>query len=286
MIYFGGGAPCFTEEMCSGYRPSVGKALSGLRQDGGLFDLGHSENPVADYSAVYVPQCTGDLHLGDARTEYSPDVIIEHRGAVNARAAVDRVVERFPDATDIVVGGSSGGAPVTPIVGALLADRLPDARIVTLGDSAGAYPDVPDVNELLNERWGTFEARPDWPVNEGLTAADWGFASLYSQAGLHAPDVILARFDYAYDEAQANYAALAGIDAADLVEQIDATETQIEAAGVALSTYVAPGAWHGVAKVEWLYEVEVDGVRLIDWVSELVAGSAPDDVHCVACHDG
>lgn len=27
----------------------------------------------------------------------------------------------------------------------------------------------------------------------------------------------------------------------------------------------------------------VEGVRLIDWITELVGGSAPGDVHCVDC---
>ena len=32
-----------------------------------------------------------------------------------------------------------------------------------------------------------------------------------------------------------------------------------------------------------LVEVEVDGVRLIDWITELVAGGPPADVHCRIC---
>ena len=43
---------------------------------------------------------------------------------------------------------------------------------------------------------------PDWEVNEGLTAADWGPPRFWVQAGLHDPDVVLARFDHAYDEVQ------------------------------------------------------------------------------------
>ena len=38
---------------------------------------------------VYVPYCTGDLHWGNATVRYQEGVTIEHRGAVNAQAAVD-----------------------------------------------------------------------------------------------------------------------------------------------------------------------------------------------------
>jgi hypothetical protein len=32
-----------------------------------------------------------------------------------------------------------------------------------------------------------------------------------------------------------------------------------------------------------VYEVEVEGVRLIDWIADVVAGVPVDDVHCIEC---
>ena len=34
------------------------------------------------------------------------------------------------------------------------------------------------------------------------------------------------------------------------------------------------------------FEMEVDGVRLVDWVAALVAGEPLDDVHCEDCRAG
>jgi acetyl esterase/lipase len=288
MFYFEGGGACFNLDTCDPngdptYSTGISQTVDSLAGRGGLFDADNPENPLADHSIVYVPYCTGDVHLGNTTTEYSPDVVIEHRGAANANAALEYLVEQYADAEQVLVTGASAGSVPTPLVAGLTADALPDAEIITLGDSSGAYPDVPSVNELIGSLWGTENAIPNWPVNDGLTAADWGFPDIYVQAGRHAPDVTFARFDYAFDEVQATFAALAGVGADQVVEQIDSTEAQVEAGGVALAVYVAPGDEHTIISGDEVYDLEVEGVRLIDWITELVGGGVPADVHCVEC---
>ena len=103
------------------------------------------------------------------------------------------------------------------------------------------------------------------------------------EAGLHAPDVTFARFDYAFDETQAFFGSLAGVPADELVTLIDQSEADIEAAGVPLATYVAPGDDHTIIGQDEFYELEVEGVRLVDWFAALVAGDVPPDVHCTEC---
>ena len=53
---------------------------------------------------------------------------------------------------------------------------------------------------------------PDWEVNEGLTARDWGLPRFWIQAGLHDPDIVMARFDYAYDPNAARALESIGVD--------------------------------------------------------------------------
>ncbi len=288
MFYFEGGGACFNLATCDPngdptYTTDISQTVDGLAERGGLFDADNPENPLADHSIVYVPYCTGDVHLGNATAEYSPEVVIEHRGAANANAAISYLVEQYPDAEQVLVTGASAGSVPTPLVAGLVSDELPEAEIITLGDSSGAYPDVPSVNELIGSLWGTGNAIPEWPVNDGIALADWSFPGLYVQAGQHAPDITFARFDYAFDEVQATFAALAGVGADQVVEQIDATEAQVEAGGVPLAVFVAPGSEHTIIGGDEVYEMEVEGVRLIDWITELVGGGVPADVHCVEC---
>ncbi len=288
MFYFEGGGACFNLETCdpSGqptYTTDISQTVDTMAGRSGVFDADNPENPVADHSIVYVPYCTGDVHLGNTTTEYSPDVIVEHRGAANANAALAYLVEQYPDAEQVLVTGASAGSVPTPLVAGLASDALPDAQIITLGDSSGAYPDVPAVNELIGSLWGTDNAIPDWSVNDGIALADWSFPGLYVQAGQHDPDITFARFDFAFDDVQATFAALAGVGADQVVEQIDATEAQVEAGGVPLAVYVAPGTEHTIIGGDEVYDMEVDGVRLIDWIADLVGGGVPADVHCVEC---
>jgi hypothetical protein len=80
----------------------------------GIFAFDRADNPFADHSFVYVPMCTGDLYLGNATREYSPDLTVEHKGSVNARAALSYLAEHYPAATEFVVVGETAGGAATP----------------------------------------------------------------------------------------------------------------------------------------------------------------------------
>jgi hypothetical protein len=127
---------------------------------------------------------------------------------------------------------------------------------------------------------------PDWEVNEGLTARDWGAPRFWIQAGLHDPEIVFARFDYAYDESAARGAASMGRDPSKLLAVIDANEAAIEKAGVDLHSYTAPGHGHGIFEYPKFYKLEVNGVKLVDWLRKLVEGKQVEDVHCKHCRIG
>ena len=158
------------------------------------------------------------------------------------------------------------------------------ARITVLADGSGAYPDVSGINGLIGGLWGTMNALPAWPENQGQTAETWSFPGLFIQAGTHAPQIVFARHDFAYDRTQAFFSSLAGIAADDLVQLIDKNEAQIEASGVNLLSYISPGPDHTILSKPDLYTHEVNGVRLIDWITRLIDGD-PNlaDNHCTDC---
>jgi hypothetical protein len=253
---------------------------------GGILDFDRPDNPFADYSFIYVPSCTGDVYLGDVTREYSPELTVEHKGYVDGTATLNYLAEHYPDATQVVVVGKTGGSVAAPVYGGLAADLLPDAQVTVFGAQSGAFPDDPDFNAaILGELWGAYDTMPDWEVNEGLTARDWGIPRFWIQAGLHDPDIVMARFDYAFDPNAAAALESLGVDASTLA-LIDANEAAIEAAGVVQHSYTAPGREHGILDLDRFYEIEVNGVRLVDWVDALIAGDPLDDVHCDDCRTG
>jgi hypothetical protein len=92
---------------------------------------------------------------------------------------------------------------------------------------------------------------------------------------------VLARFDFAFDPQAA--AEVTRWMAGDLLTAIDDNEAAIEAAGAHLHSYTAPGTDHQIFEPDKFYELEVNGVLLVDWLDLLVNEEPPADVHCDQC---
>jgi hypothetical protein len=221
----------------------------------GLLDFQNPENPVRDFSMVFVPYCTGDVHLGTKRVAYSDRVAIEHRGAANARAAVDYLVRHFGDAEVVFVAGSSAGAISSPLVAARIAQRLPRARVVQLGDAAGAYrsPNVRDVLAVWGAPGPTFE-------------------SFYTDAVRLAPRVTYAQYNDVGDAVQRQFLIFLGVANPDVPALLRANLDEIRANNPRFRAYNAPGDEHTILLARQFYTLTVDGVRIRDWVADLIAG--------------
>ena len=291
VFFLDGGGACFDATTCAftglgtGGEANYDWSIYGddPASEDGIFNFARADNPFRDYSFIYVPSCTGDMHIGDVTREYTPELTVEHNGFVNGTAALSSLAEDYPDAAQVVVVGKGGGSVAAPLYGGLASDLLPDAQVTVLGAVSGHLPDDPDLNEFFGERWGAYANMPDWEVNEGVKARDWGAPRFWIQAGLHDPEIVLARFDFAYDAEAAEEAELFGLD---LLASIDANEAAIEDAGVVLHSYTAPGDGHRILEWPSFYEVEVNGEKLVDWVSRLIEGEPVDDVHCRECRVG
>ncbi len=296
VFYLDGGGVCFDAVSCanqntpgSGERPGpdYDPNLQGERPEGGgMFDLARADNPFRGYSFIYVPLCTADAHLGNATREYSPKLTVAHKGFVNGSAALDYLAKHYPDASQVVVVGKTAGGAAAPVYGGIVSDLISNARITVFSAQSGGFPDDPDLNARIGEFWGAFDAMPDWEVNQGLTARELGSQARWIQPGLHAPGIVMARFNYAFDPHTVEtlkYLSVPGIDPENPLALIDAGEAAIEAAGVELHSFTAPGDGHGILEFESFYELEVNGVRLVDWLQALLDNKPLGDVHCDPC---
>jgi Pectinacetylesterase len=160
----------------------------------GIFDFADPRNPFVNHSVVYVPYCTGDVHLGNNDGTYAPDLTVHHKGYVNGSAALDHLTATLGDATEVVVIGESAGSIAAPLYAGLIADRLPAATVTVLADGSGSYADAPEINEII----------------AGCGAGHRSFPGLFIRSGRHDPDIVFARHDYAYDETQQSYLELVG----------------------------------------------------------------------------
>ncbi len=286
VFFLQGGGLCFDATTCAPdsrlYKTTTGAGDNPTNFSNGVFDFSDERNPLADYSFVFAPYCTGDVHLGNTTRDYGPELTVQHKGSVNATTALNDLVAQFPDAEQLVVTGESAGSLPTPLYAGVAQDLMPNAEITVLADGSGAYPDAPGINGPLDSVWGAERGLPPWPENAGMTGL-WSAPALFVQAHKHAPEIIFGRHDYAFDGVQQFFAGLAGIAADDLVTLIDQNEIQIEAGGVDLRSYIAPGDAHTVLSKPEFYTEIVEGVPLVDWVSDLVRRQPDLDVHCTDC---
>jgi len=167
--------------------PSVPRALrySPLSTSGqAAFEQGllkrSTGNFFGTWSAIVVPDCTGDLHIGNHSYTYDEGktscITAHHKGSVNTGEAMKWVIENFHDPTHILLVGSA--QPTSKATGghgavfwaSYLSEKYPDAIVRTVTDSSLGV-DGPMVKEMLHtDPWGTRGARiPDWdtyPVDE------------------------------------------------------------------------------------------------------------------------
>lgn len=289
VFFLEGGGACFSAETCGPGSPTFKRNLSegvdvaaGAPADRGIFAFDEDRNPFADWSFVFVPYCTGDLHLGDSTHDYGGDVVVRHSGAVNASTALTAMAATFPGARELVVAGSSAGSAGAPLYAGIAHDLLPGATITLLADASAAYPDDPGITGAIGSLWGAFEDLPDWPEATGPPPGDWTLPRLLVQASRHVPDMRVATINDAYDDVQARFSVLIG-QPGDVRSMIEANNELVEGEGVPLRSWLGPGTGHTSLGLDAFYEEEVDGTSLRDWVAAVVDGEDVDDVRCTEC---
>lgn len=242
----------------------------------GIFNLGDDRNPFKDYSMVFVPYCSGDLHLG--RT-VAPNGVL-HQGEVNATTVLDWAFEKFDAPSTVFVAGSSAGGIAAPFYSGSVADRYPNARITVLGDSAGGYG-IEHARESFTatfERWGLGEVLPDHAGFEDLSEKTFLFDHGYTINGARHPDMTFAQFDTVGDMVQLNFMSFTGVAEPDLATYLGENHARIRAAVPGFRSFTAQDTYHVVLERPELYTEEEGGVLLHEWLSDLEAGVAVKDV--------
>lgn len=282
MFFLEGGGACFTGAMCAPDSTTYKKVIDPAPGEGatGIFDFDNPDNPFADYSFVYVPYCTGDVHSGNTTKDYGDGVVVQHKGFINASTAMATLIERFPAATEIVVAGSSAGAFTTPLFAGVVADELTAAKVSVIADSGGA---IPDAIAAVTSNWGTIDSLPDWPEFVGVTPAMITPAYSFIKTAEHNPSIRFLRHDFAYDNVLSSFARMAGISPDGLVDVMRTGEASIEATGVPVAAWVSPGDAHTILGRADFYTEELNGVRFLDWLLAFLEGTPLADNYCVDC---
>lgn len=151
---FMGGGACWGFATCFGPSPKAWiHSIPIVLESSGIASLDPEDSPISDFTLVYLPYCTGDVHVGTHTAKYGIGFKVHHFGATN----VDRMVESLKTslnldtehAKSLVVYGYSAGA-----VGALyhaekIGKAFPKAtRKVLIADAPGLH--------FGNDMWDKF----------------------------------------------------------------------------------------------------------------------------------
>jgi Pectinacetylesterase len=273
VVFFQGGGGCFNAETCQEGSPWFDDRVDGedepLRQ-AGMLSLDERANPFREWSFVYIPSCTGDVHTGDARVDYG-SVVVEQRGWQNAHAALERAFDEFDPEVVLVTGCSAGSVGSAWHVEDVI-HAWPDARVTQVGDSLAYLFHRP----IRLTEWGT---NKHFPSFFRVGDSRWTMEQFITRMARAYPDVTFARFNHVEDGVQRQFYEAVGGDSVQFAPGLRAVERRLKRLDNYRS-YLACGADHCAFPRPEFTSLVVDDVRLSDWVRDLADGR---DVDCPEC---
>lgn len=113
-MFLEGGGYCADPSSCAGNPSSFGASdfASAVQNGGfqvGIFDRTKSQNPVWNWSHVFVPYCTGDIYLGNTTATVQGVGPQQFVGYADIALYLQRIVPTFPNVTQVLLAGASAG---------------------------------------------------------------------------------------------------------------------------------------------------------------------------------
>ncbi|KAL4169770.1 hypothetical protein KRP22_010683 [Phytophthora ramorum] len=174
MIFFQGGGACADADTCAfGLQCSLGASATfttaAIASSAGVLNRSISDNMFKDWNIVFIPYCTGDIHIGNRVTaayESGIEVLLGNsqclgldyamhmNGYNNTMAVLDWALENYPEVDNLIVGGESAGSLGAQVHSAKIAEMwevdAKDTRFSVLADSyVGVVPENHPAAELL-----------------------------------------------------------------------------------------------------------------------------------------
>ena len=296
VVDFIGGGACWSFDTCAFATSIFSDSVEPVRDAielgvaVGIYDRAHAENPFADWTHVIIPYCTGDIHWGDATTSYdngTSEITIRHRGAANARVVLDWIYDNVLSPEQVFVTGCSAGSYGSIGWSAYLMEHYTDTPIVQFGDSGAGVITETFFRDSFPS-WNAEAMLPDWlpGLDPGMVDVfELELADVYEVIGAAYPSNVVSQYNTTFDDNQTfYYEAMGGTGGAmGWSERMQASRDRIIASTPSYRAFQAPGEQHCIIVQENFYEVEANGVRLVEWLRDLVAGEDVENVICTDC---
>jgi hypothetical protein len=286
LLYLEGGGACYDLQTCTANPDSTWQ----LPPIDGLFARGHAQNPVADWTFLYVPYCSGDHYIGDAGDVEVPGVpgVQQFRGRRNMELLLERVTADYPEAARVVLSGTSAGGIGTLMSYRLVQEAFGSTPVTVIDDSGPLLHSehvAPCLAELRRGLWGVERTvladcgehcpdDDDWQIGYAL----YNLESIPRASGMivSLEDAILRSFigigtNGGKNDCQGSL-LMTTLDAASFTAGLLDLRERIEERTTRFGTFYPNSAQHGWVVFPGLYTqtAGADGVTLIEWVRAIL----------------
>ena len=239
LVFFDGGGACWDSTTCvtgnltpvPAYVPELGPDSNPAAKSG-LFNLQNADNPYRDWTMVYLPYCTADVHWGSKDQSYvdftgavtgtpGGGITLHHRGFDNFLYVREWIRHRFGGRDDddddddvegvkkLLVTGSSAGSYGALFAYPHLRTLFPKAKTYALTDGGNGVMTDSFLNQAVkgvNASWGVEPNLATWMPGVGAiggqSAGNFLNAYYFALTGYHGSDRF-AEYTTAWDVAQA-----------------------------------------------------------------------------------
>ena len=302
VIFFQGGGACWDFMNCVAVTTPVPTytqfqaeelwKFSDDMEEQGIFDQTRKDNPFKDWGFVYIPYCTGDLHMGANDATYG-NVPIKHRGFVNFQAVLKYLEDNTNYPGKIFVTGSSAGSYGATMNFPYVKQSFPWSNVFLLGDAGngvlgGTFPTEGILNWNVQMPYWIF---PDgWEIG---TPETW-----YTDIAAAYPWSRLAQYTTAFDLTQifflnvmyniknpVEWGNITDFDVAFWHLTMKGYAYRTAAASPNYRYYIAAGTDHTVLRSNKFYtEESAGGVSFASWVKKMInTPNKWENLECEVC---
>ncbi|MCJ7452478.1 MAG: pectinacetylesterase family protein [Steroidobacteraceae bacterium] len=299
VVFFEGGGACWDAYSCSYPNQFYTSAIPSNADPAnyeGIFKLDNAANPVKDWTFVYIPYCTGDVHVGSADKTYYPGLTLHHRGYDNFMVVLDWIRNHVDAPKNILVTGSSAGGYGATAHFPWLAEAYPNAHMYVIADASQG---------VSTTTWDTYgrvswnPQLPQWIFGPPPTSAPG--SEFLSRAAATYPHAKVSQFTTAVDSVQVSfYGAMLALGYGPGVScltspVVDWNQQMLGTLGTYASEsknfryYVANGTYHTIMRSPGFYTENSAGIIYSNWVTAMLqnrggtGGSGGGDWKDAAC---
>jgi hypothetical protein len=192
MIFLEGGGACMNDHLCAFNQKNVNESFAGdgltllnstlgtvadrqqpgvfSQQDhkgspAGLFELDNPMNPMKDWSEIYVPYCSGDVHFGTKKDGSVKGLSGQQfMGYSNMKLFISRIVPTFAGKLErVILAGSSAGSLGALLNYSMVQDSFGSVHVDVIADSGLPFRDKywpACLQQRYRDNWGFADSLP------------------------------------------------------------------------------------------------------------------------------